>query len=79
MVGMSKEEKCSVCGGSGYLNITQHGCLFCNGTGEQTQAAMSYMKFHICQCDVLDRKNCPLCGKKCHHNTPLKPHILIIP
>jgi hypothetical protein len=37
------------------------------------------MKVHICQCIFLDRKNCPLCGKKCHHNTPNRPRILISP
>lgn len=79
MLGESEDKKCSVCRGTGYLNITQSGCVFCNSTGDYSKAAESYMKSHICQCVFLDRKNCPLCGKKCHHSTPLNPRILITP
>ncbi len=72
-------QKCPVCFGKGAIEITDSDCPFCNGTGEFTKAAESYMKSHICQCVFLDRKNCPLCGKKCHHNTPNRPRILIAP
>jgi RecJ-like exonuclease len=76
---MMQAEHCPVCSGKGTIEITDSQCPFCNGTGERTRAAESYMKVHICQCIFLDRKNCPLCGKKCHHNTPNRPKILISP
>jgi hypothetical protein len=64
------ETECAVCKG------TSAKCVFCNGTGEYTKIAETYMKSHICQCIMLDRKNCPLCQKKCHHNTPNRPKLL---
>ncbi len=78
-VYMMQAEKCPICSGKGTIEITDSQCSFCNGTGESTNAAKSYLKVHICQCIFLDRKNCPICGKKCHHNTPNRPKILIAP
>ena len=76
MVG---KESCPVCKGRGSIELLDSQCPFCNGTGEFTKAGESYMKSHICQCIMLDRKVCPLCGKKCHHNTPNRPKVLIGP
>jgi len=73
------EEKCAVCGGQGKIVLLDTQCSFCNGTGEFSKTADSYMKSHICQCIFLDRITCPLCGKKCHHDTPNKPKVLISP
>ena len=76
---MSKEDSCPVCKGKGSIELLDSQCPFCNGTGEFTKSAYSYMKSHICQCIMLDRKVCPLCGKKCHHDTPNRPKVLIGP
>ena len=72
-----KDDICDFCKGSGMLasNI----CVFCNGTGEWNQAAQAYLKNHICQCIVLDRKFCPVCNKPCHHDTTLHPKQKIDP
>jgi len=35
--------KCPVCCGKGSIQLTDSGCPFCNGTGEFTRAAESYM------------------------------------
>lgn len=70
---------CPVCGGSGIIELLAAQCTFCNGTGEHTKSAEVYFESHICQCILLDRKRCPLCGKKCHHDTPNRPKILIEP
>ena len=32
-----------------------------------------YKKFHHCECLDFDRENCPICKKKCHHDTELSP------
>ncbi|MGI0072487.1 MAG: hypothetical protein ACREA3_01580 [Nitrosotalea sp.] len=72
-------QKCAVCGGGGKITLLDTQCSFCNGTGEYSKTADSYMKSHICQCIFLDRITCPLCGKKCHHDTPNKPKILMGP
>ena len=61
------EDVCDFCKGVGSTNV----CVYCNGTGEWNQAAQSYVKNHICQCIVLDRKFCPVCNKPCHHDTSL--------
>jgi hypothetical protein len=54
-------------------------CSFCNGTGEYTKTAASFMKVHPCQCiNTSDRKNCPFCKQKCHHNANNKPRVLIV-
>ncbi|HEX5457081.1 MAG TPA: hypothetical protein VFX64_01700 [Candidatus Nitrosotalea sp.] len=73
------EQKCPVCGGQGKIALLDTQCSFCNGTGEYSKTADSYMKSHICQCIFLDRITCPLCGKRCHHDTPNKPKVLISP
>lgn len=70
---------CAVCKGAGVIELLESRCPFCNGTGEPTNAAKSYIKSHICQCIILDRKTCPLCKKPCHHDTPNKPKIMINP
>lgn len=70
---------CAVCGGGGTVELLGSRCTFCNGTGEGTKSADAYMKTHICQCVLLDRKTCPLCGKPCHHDTPNRPKVLVSP
>ena len=71
------EDFCDFCKGSGMLGSNL--CVFCNGTGEWNQAAQAYLKNHICQCIVLDRKFCPVCNKPCHHDTSLNPKQKIDP
>ncbi|MDH3678132.1 MAG: hypothetical protein OEQ12_07525 [Nitrosopumilus sp.] len=73
------EDKCAVCKGKGSIELLGSQCPFCNGTGESTKSAKAYLDSHICQCILLDRKLCPLCGRQCHHNTPNKPKILLSP
>jgi RecJ-like exonuclease len=70
---------CGVCKGNGSIELIDSQCPFCNGTGENSTAAESYLKSHICQCIFLDRKMCPICEKKCHHDTPHRPKIRISP
>jgi hypothetical protein len=70
---------CAICRKTGDLESLSIECSFCNGTGEYNKAAESYMKLHPCQCIYLDRKNCSLCGKKCHHSTSNKPKLIIAP
>lgn len=66
---------CAVCKGNGSI-VSGMDCPFCNCTGEYNIAAESYLKSHICQCVFADRKSCPVCGTKCHHDTPHKPKLL---
>ncbi len=73
------EQKCAVCKGDGCIELLGSQCPFCNGTGEYTKIAESYITSHICQCIFLDRKVCPLCKQRCHHDTPNKPKVLIGP
>jgi len=74
---MTRDDYCDMCKGRGeFLNKE---CVYCNGTEEWNVAAQAYMKNHICQCIILDRKFCPVCEKKCHHNTTLKPKQKIDP
>ena len=73
------EQKCAVCKGDGSIELLGSQCPFCNGTGEFTKIAESYITSHICQCIFLDRKVCPLCEQRCHHDTPNKPKVLIGP
>ncbi len=68
---------CDFCQGVGKSSSSV--CVYCNGTGEWNQAAQSYVKNHICQCIVLDRKFCPVCNKSCHHGTSLNPKQKIDP
>ena len=76
---MLTEEKCAMCKGEGTIEPLGSQCPFCNGTGESNKSAKSYLASHICQCIMLDRKICPLCGKNCHHDTPNRPKVLIGP
>ena len=73
------KKNCSVCKGKGTIELLGSQCPFCNGTGEYTKTSESYMNSHICQCIFLDRQICPLCEKKCHHDTPNKPKLLLGP
>ncbi len=66
------ESSCDVCVGTG-KNLFNETCPYCNGTGEWNDAAVAYVKNHICQCIVWDRKNCPICKKKCHHDSAQTP------
>lgn len=71
----SENEHCALCNGSG-RNFFGYECTYCNGTGEYNKVAENYLKNHICQCINSDRKNCPVCHKKCHHDTPFRPKLL---
>ena len=71
------DDICDFCKGVG--KSSSYVCVYCNGTGEWNQAAQAYMKNHICQCIVLDRKFCPVCNKTCHHDTSLNPKQKIDP
>lgn len=70
------ESPCDVCRGTG-KNLFKESCPFCNGTGEWNDAAAAFMINHICQCILLDRKFCPVCELKCHHDTTLSPKCTI--
>jgi len=72
------EGVCEVCMGT-TKNLFNESCPYCNGTGEWNEAAASYVKNHICQCINWDRNFCPICKKKCHHDTPLSPKQVIDP
>ena len=74
---MSDEGCCSVCGGKGVF--FEKMCVYCNGTGEWNSVGDVYLKNHICQCIVLDRLFCPICEKKCHHDSSLTPKQKIDP
>lgn len=71
---MISDDCCDFCKGKKFPNQI---CTFCNGTGKWNNAAQSYVKNHICQCIVLDRTFCPVCNKKCHHDTSLNPKQVI--
>tara|TARA_B100000470_G_C19684724_1_gene343716 strand:- start:16 stop:327 length:312 start_codon:yes stop_codon:yes gene_type:complete len=79
VITMTDDENCLVCKGNGTIELLDSQCPFCNGTGEFTKSAESYLQSHICQCIFLDRKMCPICAKKCHHDTPNRPKVLINP
>ncbi len=64
--------KCAICKGIG-KNMFDETCTYCNGTGESNSLAEKYLKNHICQCIFWDRKFCPICKKKCHHDSTLSP------
>ncbi|MDI1495437.1 MAG: hypothetical protein K8823_745 [Cenarchaeum symbiont of Oopsacas minuta] len=70
---------CSVCKGIGHIELLDTPCQFCNGTGEYTKAADAFLTSHTCQCILLDRKKCPVCGKNCHHDTPNRVKIVAPP
>ena len=67
---------CKVCEGTGHIDATDSDCSFCNGTGDSNKAADRYVKSHACQCVFHDRKNCPVCKRKCHHDTNLGSRVL---
>ena len=46
---------------------------------EHTKAAEAFLASHTCQCILLDRKTCPVCGKKCHHDTPNRVKVMAGP
>lgn len=71
-------DNCVICKGTGEY-FDSRICSYCNGTGEGTSLAEEYMRNHICQCIFLDRKFCPICHKKCHHDTTLNPKQKIDP
>jgi len=72
------DKHCSICSGLGYLENWRAAdyCPFCNGTGEPTKAAESFMKSHPCQCFQTDRQNCSLCKQRCHHTSSSKPKLV---
>lgn len=73
---MSNDDYCDFCKGISQESKT---CVYCNGTGEWNQAAQAYVKNHICQCIFWDRKFCPVCKQKCHHDASLSPKQKIDP
>jgi DnaJ-class molecular chaperone len=73
---MSNEDYCDFCKG---MPTGSKMCVYCNGTGEWNQTAQAYLKNHICQCIFFDRKFCPVCHKKCHHDASLSPKQKIDP
>ena len=72
-----EDDVCDFCQGVG--KSSSQVCVYCNGTGDWNHAAQAYVKNHICQCIVLDRKFCPICNKSCHHGTSLNPKQKIDP
>ena len=68
---------CDMC--KGRMQLGGITCPYCNGTGEWNRAAQAYIENHICQCITFDRKNCPVCNKKCHHSSSLNPKQKIDP
>ena len=70
---------CEICGGTISSGITNNICSACNGIRESTTTSKGSFEDHISGCINLDRKNCPLCKKPCHHDTSLNPKILISP
>ncbi len=74
---MTNEDCCDMCKGNKLLLGKQ--CVYCNGTGEWNFTAQAYINNHICQCIIFDRNNCPVCKKKCHHDTTLNPKQTIDP
>ncbi len=73
---MSIDDFCIICKKTG-VTFDKRICPFCNGTGEPNNIAEEYMRNHICQCIVLDREFCPICEKKCHHDSSLNPKQII--
>ena len=71
-------DNCVICKGTGKF-FDSRICPYCNGTGEGTALAEECMRNHICQCIFSDRKFCPVCHKKCHHDTSLNPKQKIDP
>jgi RecJ-like exonuclease len=74
---MEAISKCLVCKGDGKIAWTHTSCPFCNETGEYSKASETFLLNHICQCIISDRKNCPVCEEKCHHDTHGRPKVII--
>ena len=72
------DDCCVICNGIGKNQFNEN-CTYCNGTGEPNNLAEEYHRNHICQCIMWDRKFCPVCKKKCHHDTSLNPKQRIVP
>ena len=70
---------CEICGTPVSFETNSDICSFCNKIGYSTSNSKDIFERHICKCDTLDRRNCPLCNKPCHHDTSLNPKILISP
>jgi len=73
-----KEDYCVVCNRTGRA-FDERICPFCNGTGNPNHLGEEYMRTHICQCEIGDRKNCPVCKTECHHDSNLTPKQRIDP
>lgn len=73
-----RDNSCEMCKGT-TKNIFNEACIYCNGTGEWNQAAAAYLKNHICQCINWNRSFCPICKKRCHHDSALSPKQKIDP
>jgi hypothetical protein len=72
-------DKCEICNGN-KITYNMMPCSFCNETGLSNRFAEAFIRNHICYCSTTsDRKNCPVCKKKCHHDSALRPRILIVP
>ncbi len=69
-------DKCQICNGT-KKTYDMLPCYFCNETGLRNRFAESFMRNHICLCSRWDRKHCPICKKKCHHDSSLKPRVLM--
>lgn len=74
----NEQRRCSVCKGTG-KNILEGTCHFCGATGRYNRPAASFLKFHTCYCEKGDRRNCGLCGKKCHHDSTQIPKVICMP
>jgi len=72
-----KDNICVICAGEKIF--MGHPCSFCNGTGEWNEASESYYNNHVCQCFVWGREFCPICKKKCHHESTASPKQKIVP
>jgi RecJ-like exonuclease len=75
---MSSDGPCDVCNGTG-KNMFSETCPYCNGTGEWNFSGQQYLENHICQCINWDREFCPICRKKCHHDSAQAPKQTIDP
>jgi hypothetical protein len=71
-------DKCQICNGN-RRTYNMMPCLFCNETGLSNKFADSFIKNHICLCSTTDRKHCPICKKKCHHDSALRPRLVVPP
>lgn len=72
-------QTCEICGCIIYPKSTYTLCSSCAIIKKFKKTSKDSIADHICGCINLDRKNCPLCNKPCHHDTSLNPKILISP